>query len=58
MIEKVRFLKVNGHNLINLEQEVNRMINEGWQPLGEIKILTVDRHEIVIQQMILTTEKT
>ncbi|WP_287101097.1 hypothetical protein [Hydrotalea sp. AMD] len=57
MIDKVKILRANGNQIALLEIEINQYIQQGYQPHGELKILKVDRDEVLIQQMVLTTEQ-
>ncbi len=56
MISRIRILRASGVQLSKLEDEINWYINDGWQPVGELKVIRVDKSDILIQQMAYTPE--
>ncbi len=34
-----------------MEDNINYLIKIGWQPLGELKIIKVDRNDVLMQQL-------
>lgn len=55
MIEQVKYLTYKVNQISSLEQEVNNLITQGWQPIGELKILKLDGTEVVMQQMVFNS---
>ena len=52
-ISETRILNVPIHQLPILEEITNEMIKGGWQPSGELKIVTIDVRQIACIQQIV-----
>lgn len=50
-ISEYKLIKYGVQKISQLEQDVNDLINIGWQPIGEVKLVVVDGQQVLIQQM-------
>ncbi len=53
MVEQIKIVRGSIMSITELEIEINKLIKSGWQPSGEMKIVTIDRTTIVLQQLYL-----
>lgn len=51
MVNGYKLVRHGINNLSQLEDEVNQLIEIGWQPLGVINVVVADKQTILIQHM-------
>lgn len=50
-MDDYKIVKYGVQHLEALETEVKQLITRGWKPVGELKIVEIDRQQVAIQQM-------
>ena len=55
MISEVKFLTSSVGGLPQMEQSINDLIQQGWQPVGELKVVKDDKQDVLLQELILWT---
>lgn len=48
---KYKLIRGGVNNLQKMENEINEYIQQGWLPVGEIKMVTSDGQTVFVQQM-------
>ena len=51
MVNGYRLVREGINNISHLEDEVNRLIEMGWHPVGAINVVVADKQTILIQHM-------
>lgn len=51
MVNEYKLVRYGINNVSALEDEVNILIDKGWQPIGVVNIVVADKQTILIQQM-------
>ena len=51
MVVKYRLVRESINRVAHLEDEVNRLLESGWQPVGSINVVVADKQTILIQHM-------
>lgn len=50
-MDDYKLVKYGVQRLEELEAEVKSLIIKGWKPVGELKIIEIDRQQVAVQQM-------
>lgn len=51
MVNGYKLVRHGINNIAQLEDEVNQLIEQGWQPIGVVNIVVADKQTILIQHM-------
>jgi len=54
MVTDYKMIRAGVQQLTWFEQQVKEAIDIGWQPHGPLQLITVDKHTVLLQPLILT----
>lgn len=52
VIQNYKIVRDSVRNISSFETQVNDFLSKGWQPVGEMKIVQIDKVAVLIQQLV------